>query len=723
VIPRARLLLSSTGMLLLLIAIPAAQQAAPRFDRLFSASETLADTRLTTPRDLDHPYTFTPTFATKEDWLARRQTLRQQILVAEGLWPLPERTPSHAVIHGKVDREGYTIENVFLASYPGHYVTGNLYRPKGITGKRPAVLSPYGHWRDGRFYGRTDEEARQQVAKGAEQTFESAKYPEQARCVMLARLGYVVFHYDLVGYADSQQIQHREGFTDAEAELRLQSFMGLQTWNSVRALDFLASLPDVDPTRLAVTGASGGGTQTIILDAIDDRPVVSFPAVMVSGAMQGGCVCENTWLLRIGTNNIEIAGTFAPKPMGMSAANDWTKDIMTLGLPELKTIYGLFGAPDKVLARKFEFEHNYNQVAREVMYNWFDQQFALGHQPSPIVEQPFVPAMRSELTVFDAAHPRPTDATDAIGLRGEMTRASNAQLTKLAHDPVAYRETVGTALRAIVNDPIAKPDTIDVAKDMVHELSGSGFIVRQAVLTRARSGELLPTVGLIPAKHGQAITFENNSIVIWTHPDGKRSLFAADGRTPIPAVRWLLDRNVILLSADVFLTGEFGEARRPRVKDDDKFAGYNDGYNRTVLANRVRDLLTLIAFADQSKPRAIHLIAVDRAGVWALLARALAGPSVKNAAIDVAGFDFTQVHQPDDEMMLPGGLKYGGLLGFAPVFADSPGATQIYRAPRPNAPWLSSTSTRSHLLGPQTTVHTSTTAPRVDQMVRWLIQR
>ena len=97
----------------------------------------------------------------------------------------------------------------------------------------------------------------------------------------------------MVGYADSTAIAHRAGFTDAEAELRLQSFMGLQTWNSIRALDFLLSLPDVDPERIGITGASGGGTQTFMLAAIDDRLAAAFPAVMVRTAMQGGCICEN----------------------------------------------------------------------------------------------------------------------------------------------------------------------------------------------------------------------------------------------------------------------------------------------------------------------------------------------------------------------------------------------------------------------------------------------
>jgi hypothetical protein len=728
VIPRALALLLFTFLLstpLLSTEGQSQLQNATRFDRVQTSSDLPEDTRLTAPIDLDHPYKFTPNFASKEDWLARRTALRQQVLVSMGLWPLPEKTPLNAVIHGPVQRDGYTIEKVFFASYPGHYVTGNLYRPTGASAKgaakRPAVLTPYGHWKDGRFFTKSDEEAQKQIDLGGDKTLVSAKYPEQARCAMLARLGYVVFHYDLVGYADSQQIQHREGFTDAEAELRLQSFMGLQTWNSVRALDFLTSLPDVDPARVVVTGASGGGTQTIILDAIDDRPIASFPAVMVSGAMQGGCICENTWLLRIGTNNIEIAATFAPKPMGMSAANDWTRDIMTLGLPELKKIYGLFGAEDKVMARKFEFEHNYNQVSRELMYTWFNAQLGMGHA-SPVAEKSFVPAMREELTVFDTAHPRPKDATDAVGLRAEMTRASDKQMAALARDGAKYRETVGTALRAMINDPLAQPDTVDAVPGSFEELKGDDFNVHIALLTRKGSGEVVPAIGLVPSKPGQGGAdggreMKFAAIVIWAHPEGTRTLFEGDTLTPVPAVRWLLDRNVAVLSGDVFLTGAFWRSDRPRVKDQEKFAGYNDGYNRTVLANRVRDTLTLVAFAQKNKPPAVHLVAFDKAGVWAMLARAAAGDAISRAAIDLNGFDFTQIHEPDDEMMIPGGLKYGGLLGFAPLFGTNPGATELFRAPATTPPWLNAS-----LLGARTSIRSGAAAPAASDMVRWLLQ-
>src|SRR6266404_6377174 len=273
--------------------------------RVLQAGEHLSDSRLGRQKTLNDYFPFTPP-SSKEAWEARRKHVREHALVATGLWPMPEKQPLNPVIHGRIDRDDYTIEKVFFASYPGHYVSGNLYRPKGTNGQRPGVLCPHGHWRDGRFYDAGEKAAKAQIDQGAEKTMEGAHYPLQARCAQLARMGCVVFHYDMVGIADSKQINHREGFTDAQAELRLQSFLGLQTYNSVRALDFLVSLPDVDPKRIGVTGASGGGTQTFVLCAVDDRPTVAFPAVMVSTAMQGGCICENCSYLRVGTGNIEL---------------------------------------------------------------------------------------------------------------------------------------------------------------------------------------------------------------------------------------------------------------------------------------------------------------------------------------------------------------------------------------------------------------------------------
>ncbi len=453
------------GLVLVSLLLAPVARAADDPDILVLGGKVPEDGRLGKPRDLNGYFPMTVP-QSKEEWEARRQHIREQVLVATGLWPLPPKTSLNPVIHGKIDRDDYTIEKVFFASYPGHYVSGNLYRPKGKTGKVPGVLCPHGHWANGRFYDAGEKAAQQEIDHKAEKTIEGGRYPLQARCAQLARMGCVVFHYDMVGNADSQQIAHRASFTDVAAELRLQSFMGLQTWNSIRALDFLLSLPEVDARRIGVTGASGGGTQTFMLCAVDDRPAVAFPAVMVSTAMQGGCICENCSYLRQGIGNIDIAGVFAPKPLGMSGAKDWTEEIETKGLPELKALYRLYGAEDRVFAKAhLEFGHNYNQVSREMMYNWFNKHLGLGLS-EPVVEKPFVPVPPKELSVYDQEHPRPKDAVGAERLRQYMAEASDKQIEALrpkdADSLKEFRRVIGTALRVMIHDELPKPEEVEM---------------------------------------------------------------------------------------------------------------------------------------------------------------------------------------------------------------------------------------------------------------------
>ncbi len=215
--------------------------------------------------------------ATLEEWKQERVTLKQRILISQGLWPMPPKSPLQPVIHGRIEEDDYTIDKVFFASRPGLYVTGNLYRPKNVTGKMPGILSPHGHAPQGRFTNVPEGTAKQLIEHGDEVDLTAAKHYHQARMVQLARMGCVVFHYDMIGYADQQPLDHRWDFSTPEDGLWLIENMGLQTWNSIRSLDFLLSLEGVDPNRIGVTGASGGGTQTMILSAIDDRVAVSVP--------------------------------------------------------------------------------------------------------------------------------------------------------------------------------------------------------------------------------------------------------------------------------------------------------------------------------------------------------------------------------------------------------------------------------------------------------------
>jgi Abhydrolase family len=667
--------LFSVGILLLAGPILAAE---PDPTRIYHDDQKPSDARLGKPKDLNGYFPFTPP-ASKETWNDRAPRVREQMLVATGLWPMPERTPLNPVIHGKIERDGYTIEKVYFASLPGHYVTGNLYRPTAkADGKRPAVLSPHGHWNKGRFYDAGDAEAKKQIETKAEKTNEAAHFPLQARQAQLARLGFVVFHYDMVGYADSTAIPHREGFTDAEAELRLQSFMGLQTWNSIRALDFITSLPDVDPKRVGVSGASGGGTQTFTLCAVDERPAAAFPAVMVSTAMQGGCICENCSHLRVGTGNIEFAGLFAPKPLAMSAAKDWTIDIETKGLPELKQLYKLFDAEDKVLAKCWpEFPHNYNLHARELQYAWFSKHL-LG-KDTTIEEQPFMPVPPKELSVFDANHPRPKDELDAAGLRKVMTERSEKQIRELepkdAQGLAELRKIIGPALRAMVHDELPKQLRFPKALDDL--MLDGGVRMHRALVGRKGEEDAVPMIELLPEGH-------NGTVVIWVHPAGKSSLFDKGQLTA--EAKAILEKKAAILAPDLFGTGELKSDKPFPV--DQKFAGFTYGYNPSVLANRVHDILTAVALAKGPiKAKEIRLVGWGEAGPWVVLARALCGDAVQHTVVDLNQFRFENVKATDDAMMLPGAVKYGGLPAFLALCA--PGEVFAHNAQGTDAGKLS----------------------------------
>jgi dienelactone hydrolase len=646
--------------------------------RLFPDKSNLKDARLGPPKDLNGYFPFDPPM-TKEAWNDRAAKVRTQVLVATGLWPMPEKTPLNAVIHGKIDRDGYTVEKVFFASMPGHYVSGSLYRPTAKPdGKRPGVLCPHGHWANGRFYENSEAAARKEIASGAEKTMEGARYPLQARCAQLARMGCVVFHYDMVGNADSKAIAHRAGFTDVEGELRLQSFMGLQTWNSVRALDFLLTLPEVDPKKIGVTGASGGGTQTFMLGAIDDRPAVAFPAVMVSTAMQGGCICENCSYLRVGTGNIELAGLFAPKPLAMSAANDWTLEIEKKGLPELKKLYHTLGADDHVTGHCWpEFGHNYNQVSREMMYGWFNKHLLGGS--GEVHEQSFQPIPPKDLSVYDADHPRPKDELDSKGLRAKMTEAAEKQLKALEPTDekslAEFRHVTGAALRVMIGEELPKPGALEVRQGPKEVKRADGVTMHLAAFGRRGEGDMVPHAGVYKGEH-------TAGFVVWVHPQGKASLFEKGELNP--AVKALVDKGYAVVAPDVFNTGELtgnwplsdGERKGKSFREpsmypvNTQFAGYTYGYNHPVFANRVHDILTTVAFArDMGQAKTIHLVGWEGAGPWVAAARALCGDAVSRTAIDMNQFRFENVKDVTDENLLPGALKYGGLPAFLALCA------------------------------------------------------
>jgi dienelactone hydrolase len=363
-----------------------------------------------------------PAVTDAAQWERRAAYLRQHILTSAGLVPMPERNPLRAEIFGELKREGYTVSKVYFESLPGFFVTGNLYRPPG-EGPFPAVLSPHGHW----AYGRLENTPTNSVP---------------GRAINLARQGFVVFTYDMVGYGDSRQLPHT--FGGRRESLWGLSLAGLQLWNAIRSLDFLESLPYVRREAIAATGESGGGTQTVLLSAVDDRVAVSAPVNMISLHMQGGCLCENPPSLRLDTTNVEIAATIAPRPLLMvSATGDWTKNTLEREYPAVRSIYELLGAAERVHAVRVDAEHNYNRQSREAMYAWMARWLKGAPADVRVPERSFTPEAPADLLVF---HQRamPAHAATAEALTEGWIAAARRQLAG------ADLETLGRALRDVL---------------------------------------------------------------------------------------------------------------------------------------------------------------------------------------------------------------------------------------------------------------------------------
>lgn len=550
--------------------------------------------------------TFTmPTYPSLADWQERATWLREHIQVTLDLWPMPERQPLQARISNCRAYPDYCLSKVCFESWPGFYCTGNLYRPRDISGPVPAIVNPHGHWEHGRL---------EHAERGS----------IRARCITLARMGMVAFSYDMVGYNDSIQVP-THGFATLRGSLWGLSPLALQTWNSVQAVDFVASLPNVDQERIGCTGASGGGTQTFMLTAIDDRIKVSAPVNMISAHMQGGCNCENAPGLRVDTNNMEIGALMAPRPMLMvSATGDWTVNTPTVEYPAIRSIYQLYDADDHLAWAQVDAEHNYNAESRDHVYRWFAKWFLGDESLGAGAERPIDVEPDERLRVF------PGGILPAGAISGpQVEQAWRAQRKARLKDHLPHHAESLMRTRAITRTRwehmlgAKAPNANVIAPKLVATADKGWGQAQELILGRVGQGDRIPATLYRP-------TSEPIGACLLCHEAGRQGWL--DGLDePLEAIAQLVQAGYLIMTIDPFAIGTLPRERQ-LPNDHDWFEAT---FNPPTLGRQVQDYMTSLAYLNQ-QAAPVAIAAWGRASAGAILAAAQS-PAAKQLAVDLSG--------------------------------------------------------------------------------------
>jgi dienelactone hydrolase len=599
-----------------------------------SLSAQRTDLRATRLRDANHYDIRLKKVQNLEEWESRKAQIRSKLLLSAGLHPEPPRTPLNARIFGEVEAEGFKVAKVYFESLPGFLATGNLYVPLGIPGPYPAVLMPHGHWQFGRL---------QNGPTGS----------ITARCIDLARQGFVVFSIDMVGYNDSFQLPHdgnksraqlkadvplpyearefRADFDFARARLYGLSLAGLQLWNGIRALDLLTSLSYVDPERIGVTGASGGATQTILLMAADERVKAAAPVNIIGVEKHPGCRCENIPGLWIDTSTLELAATFAPRPLILGSATEdpWTHSTPQRELPMIRAYYEFYGAESNLSNIHVAAGHNYNAETREAVYAWFHQH--LNPQGQLIRDPEGVSREVGDLGDLRVFPDRilPENVLNGRQVIENWIKGSEDSLNdRLPPDTAALKAFSISAkheLGQLLSVELPDPDELDYSRQVEEERDG--FVYQVEKVGSQSRGDWFD---LESVRMGD----DAKGLVVITLADEAGPLLDQRSNFPQSWIKTLVEQGLVVYRPRGFVSGQ----HTIPAETYSSFS-WSESYNRDNRLNAIQDIITTLTSAKDAYPDApLTVIGLGRSGILTAFAAAVFS-AADRVVIDLNGID------------------------------------------------------------------------------------
>lgn len=333
----------------------------------------------------------------RQEWIQRAQLLKHKILSAVG--PMPATPcPLEPQVLGAIQRPGFVIERLTFQSRPDVWVTANLYRPDPMPNKCPAVFVVHGHW----AMARIDPVV-------------------QSRCLGLVKLGFTVLAIDAFGSGERFSMPARGTYHGAFFGAPLwpvgQTLLGMQIYDNRRAIDYLISRPNIDPERIGITGASGGGNQSMYAGAFDDRLKAVVPVCSVGNyqayLLVACCLCEVVPNALTFTEEGDVLGLVAPRPLlVINAAKDsvqFSPSEAEKSLLRAKIIYGLHGVDDRIVHKVFDAGHGYDKPMRDAMYGWMTKWLKNEGKGDPIAEPAFNVEDPNVLKCFPDLKQRPSN--------------------------------------------------------------------------------------------------------------------------------------------------------------------------------------------------------------------------------------------------------------------------------------------------------------------------
>ena len=538
---------------------------------------------------------------TLEEHRARCEFVRRRLLLSAGLAPDVKLPDNPARVSEGKNYCGVVIKEVEIVTMPGLRLTGSLFLPENISSPVPGLLCPHGHWSSGRVH---------HAANGG----------VVMRCFELARLGFAVFAYDMIGYNDNNDFPH-----SWDEQLRRRgdvagiSTFGLQTANSMRALDFLASLDEVDENRLGCTGASGGASQTWFITALDQRIKVAVPVCMLSSHFMGGCPCEEGPVMRVtGLSSFDIVSAIAPRPVMLpSVTGDWTNLNPVYEIPALKEVYALYNAQNRVHNFHYEDEHNYNRRTREHVYAFLLREL-MGVDRGDIVKEEDIEPPPPELIWFGGVKPSAPTRESIEAAFDKINCFLSADILDTGSDFEAFKNSRRELLRELLQT--TQPPARNVVERVLHskwDIPGAKACGR--TVSRRNVGDIVCAVELIPDK------CDGKKQVTVVICDGSYTEYFEGGK------QWEVTRKLVSEGRHTYIMELLGSGSNSwqleyAVRDDFKLG---PAFDEPFFSMRVQDIITLCTMLKEKNIADIRLIASGTASPAALAAAALLDLSIE----------------------------------------------------------------------------------------------